>query len=99
MVHTVKESFIDGWGQTWYEGDSVIGGLWYERLRLGNHTYYLHENSPTTWVLSHLIITSKFPMPPTIHLVRGNLTTYELFKEVLGIIEEGLEAFRLFNDA
>ncbi len=81
MVHTIKESFINGQGQTWYEGDNVIGGLWYEWLRLGSHTYYLHENSPIAWVFSHSIITSKFPMPPTIHMVRGNSATYELFKE------------------
>jgi hypothetical protein len=38
-------------------------------------------------------------MPPTIHMVRGNSTTYEFFKEVLRIIEKGLETFRLLNDA
>jgi hypothetical protein len=37
-------------------------------------------------------------MPLTVHVLKGNSTTYELSEKVLGIIEEGLEAFRLFND-
>jgi hypothetical protein len=87
MVHVLKESFTDGWGQTWYEGHNVIGGLWYERLQLGSCTYYFHKNSPTALVFSHLVITSKFPMPPTIHVVRGNSTTYKFLEEVLRIID------------
>jgi hypothetical protein len=41
-VHIVKESITDDWGQTWYEGDNVIGGLWYEQLGLRSWTYYLN---------------------------------------------------------
>jgi len=37
-------------------------------------------------------------MPLIVHVLRGNFATYELFEEVLGIIEEGLEAFKLFDD-
>jgi hypothetical protein len=37
-------------------------------------------------------------MPRIVHVLRGNYATYELSKEVLGIIEEGLEAFRLLDD-
>jgi hypothetical protein len=37
-------------------------------------------------------------MPPTVHVLRGTFATYELSEEVLRIIEEGLETFRLFND-
>jgi len=42
----MKESFTDDWGQTWYEGGNVIGGLWYERPQPKNWTYHLNENSP-----------------------------------------------------
>ncbi len=31
-IHTMKESFINEWGQTWYESDNVTGGLWHEQL-------------------------------------------------------------------
>ncbi len=61
-------------------------------------TYYLNENSPPPWVYSHLVIASKFPMPLTVHVLRSNFATYELLEKVLGIIEEGLEAFTLFDD-
>ncbi len=26
-IHMVKEHFIDGWGQEWFEGDYVLQGL------------------------------------------------------------------------
>ncbi len=32
LIHIVKESFTNDWGQTWYENDNVIGRLWYEWL-------------------------------------------------------------------
>ncbi len=32
LVHSVKKSYIDDQGQTWYEGDNVIKCLWYEGL-------------------------------------------------------------------
>jgi hypothetical protein len=37
-------------------------------------------------------------VPLIVHVLRGNSTTYEFSEKVLGIIEEGLEAFRLFDD-
>jgi hypothetical protein len=37
-------------------------------------------------------------MPLTVHVLRSNFATYELLEKVLGIIEEGLEAFTLFDD-
>ncbi len=33
LVHSVKKSYTNDWGQTWYEGDSAITCLWYEQLR------------------------------------------------------------------
>jgi hypothetical protein len=37
-------------------------------------------------------------MPPTTHVVKGNFVTYELLIEVLGIIEQGIDAFTLLDD-
>jgi hypothetical protein len=34
-------------------------------------------------------------MPPIAHVVKGSSATYKLFEKVLGIIEQGVEAFRL----
>jgi hypothetical protein len=68
----------------------LVCGLWYKRLHLGNKSYYLLEDSPPTWVYSHLILASKFPMSPTMHVIRGSLCTYELSNEVLRIIHESI---------
>jgi hypothetical protein len=86
----VKEHLVDAWGQEWFQGNYIICGLWYKRLHLGNKSYYLPEDSPPTWVYSHLILASKFPMSPTMHVVRGSLCTHELSNEVLNIIHEGI---------
>jgi hypothetical protein len=93
----VKEHLIDAWGQEWFQGNYIICGLWYKRLHLGNKSYYLLEDSPPTWVYSHLIMASKFPMSPTMHVIRGSLCTYELSNEVLRITHEGI-SYQQFVD-
>jgi hypothetical protein len=60
------------------QGDYIISGLWYERLCPNRKSYYLLKDSPLAWVYFHLIVAPKFPMPPTMHVVRGSLCTYEL---------------------
>jgi hypothetical protein len=44
---------------------------------------------PLLHVYSHLVVASKFVLPPTSHVVRGSLCTYELSLEVLASIHEG----------
>jgi hypothetical protein len=60
------------------------------KIALENRSYYLLKNSCPTFVYSHLIVAYKFPMPPTTHVVRGSLSTSELFTKVLGFIHKGL---------
>jgi hypothetical protein len=50
------------------------------------------EDFPPTFVFSHLIIASKFNVPPIAHNVRGSNVIYELTIDVMGIIQNGLEA-------
>jgi hypothetical protein len=90
-VHMVKEHFTNEWGQKGLEGDYVLQGLWYKRLHPSNKSYYLLEDSPPTYVYSHLVMPSKFVLPPTTHVVRASLCTYELSADVLAIIHEGME--------
>jgi hypothetical protein len=90
LVHMVKEHFVDEWGQEWFEGDYVLHGLWYEKLCPSNIFYYLLEDSPPMYVYSHLVVASKFVLPPTTHVVKGSLCTYELFANVLTIIRKGI---------
>jgi hypothetical protein len=30
-LHRCMETFSDGWGNIWYEGEILLGGLWYKR--------------------------------------------------------------------
>jgi hypothetical protein len=93
----IQDHFTNGWGQEWLLGDWVIQGIWYEKLRSRSRSYFLLENSPCAFVYSHLIIVSKFRMPPTTYNVRGSNATYELTFEVIGIIRQGLEAHMLVD--
>jgi hypothetical protein len=90
LVHLIKGHFIDVWGQQWFEGNYIIRGLWYKRSRSNSRSYYLLEDSPLAFVYSHLIVASKFFMPPITHFVRGSLSAYELSTKVLGIIHKGV---------
>jgi hypothetical protein len=92
QVHMVKKHFTDGWGHEWFEGGYILQGLRYERLCPHNRSYYLLGESPPTYVYSHLVVASKFTMPPTTHAVRGSLCTYELSSEVLVIIHESISS-------
>jgi hypothetical protein len=31
-LHRCQETFQDEWGNTWYEGDMIIGGTWYQKM-------------------------------------------------------------------
>jgi hypothetical protein len=44
-----------------------------------------------------LVLASKFSMPPTSHVVKGNYATYELTDEVIGVILEASELVRLLD--
>jgi hypothetical protein len=47
---------------------------------------------------SHIVVASKFSIPPIALAIKNNSTTYELFKEVLRIIKQGIEVFKLLED-
>jgi hypothetical protein len=56
------------------------------------------ENLPTTLMHSHIVVASKFSIPPITLAIRNNSTTYEISKEVLRIIKQGIEVFKLLED-
>lgn len=85
-VHEVENSFTDPSGSEYVPGDQVIRGFWYERLRSGSRTYWLRADRPPSCVFSHLVIASKFSMPPTAHVTKGHFGSYELKEDVLNII-------------
>lgn len=74
-------------------------GLYYEWLRLGSRTSYLQEDHPLVYAYSHLVVASKFNMPPTTHYVKGSMATYVLTDEVSQIICVQVEAYHfVVND-
>jgi hypothetical protein len=98
LVHLIKEHFIDVWGQQWFEGNYIIRRLWYERSHPSSKSYYILEDSPPTFMYFHMIMVSKFSMPPITHFIIGSLSTYKLSKEVLGIIHVGVAYQQLIHE-
>ncbi len=92
--HVVIETFIDAYKNTYYEGDKLIWGHYYDLLQLGSKTYYFNDDVPHAYIYSHLVCASKFAMPPTAHSVRGSYPTFELPNETLHLIKEALEDLR-----
>jgi hypothetical protein len=66
-------------------------------LQPWSHSYTLRDDKPLAFLFSHLILASKFSMPPTLHVVKGNYATYELTHDVEEVILEALEAFKLLD--
>lgn len=93
----VVDAFTDGWGNSFHAGDFVIRGFWYERLRPGSRSYYLRTDKPNAYILSHLVLASKFSLPPTLHFVRGTYASYELGAEASMIISNALDEVRLLS--
>jgi len=66
-LHYYETMFEDGWGNKWYEGDMLLGGIWYQHVpsQKGPNTYYkLLTNSPPAYAYSHLVLKAKFFMLP-----------------------------------
>jgi hypothetical protein len=57
----------------------------------------LRDDKLHAFVFSHLILASKFSMPPACHVVKGNYATYELTNEITKVILEALDAVRLLD--
>ncbi len=64
---------------------------------MGNCYYQLRDDKPLAFVFSHLVLVSKFSMPPTHHVVKGSYATYELTNEVINVILGTLEVVWLLN--
>jgi hypothetical protein len=61
------ETFNDGWGHMWYEGDMILGGIWYKHIvgpSTQNPSYMLLKDAHHVITYVHLVIKSKFPMLP-----------------------------------
>jgi hypothetical protein len=48
-------------------------------------------------VFSNLVLTSKFSLPPTIHMVKGAYATYELSNDAISVIMVVVEDTQLLD--
>jgi hypothetical protein len=71
----------------WYEGEMIIGGVWYQKMatQKGQITsYVLLRNSTPTFAYSHLVLNSKFSMlPSATHKDNPNFSIPSDVKEIL----------------
>ncbi len=70
----------------------------YELIRPGNRTYYFNDNGQFVYVYSHILCASKFAMPPTLQIIKGNYPAFELPNDILQLIKESLENLRLMHN-
>jgi hypothetical protein len=75
-MHTIQESFKDDWNNEYVEGDVVLRGIWYDKLFPNSRSYLLRNDKSPSYVFSHLILASKFPVPPTSHIIMHH-TNYQ----------------------
>ena len=91
-THTLLETFTNADGNVYVPGDVVFSRLWYERLQLGSRTYLLQNDKEPTSIYRHLVLASKFHLPPILYPVKIQFFGYELQLEVKKIIDEALRA-------
>jgi hypothetical protein len=96
-TYVVEDAFTNPDGNSYVPGNVVFNGFWYERLREGSRTYLLRNDREASTVYSHVILTSKFYLPPIQHLIKGRFSGYELKLEVKETIDEALLAALLLE--
>jgi hypothetical protein len=95
--YVVKEAFTDPDSNAYVLGDIVFNSFWYVRLREGSRTCLLRNDRKASTVYSHVILMSKFHLPPIQHLIKGHFSGYKLKLEVEEIIDEALSATLLLE--
>jgi hypothetical protein len=66
-LHRCMETFNDGWGNMWYEGDMILCGIWCKCMvgpNIQNLSYMLFKDVHSIVTYFHLVIKSRFPMLP-----------------------------------
>ena len=96
-TYIVEEAFTDPDENTYVPGDVVFDGIWYERLKEGSRTYLLRNDREPSTVYSHVVLTSKFSLPPIAHPIKSRLSGFELKVDVKEIIDEALRGAVLLD--
>ncbi len=64
----------------------MVRGYQSKKLQFGSRSYQLQDDKPLAYVFSHLILASKFSMPPIRQSMKGRYVTYELSTEMAKVI-------------
>jgi hypothetical protein len=96
-THTLEEDFTDPKGNEYGPGDVIFSGFWYERLKEGSRIYLLRNDKEPSSVYSHLVLTSKFSLPPISYPIKSRFAGFELKLEVKEIIDEVVHAAALLD--
>ena len=101
LVHTatrtLQESFTDPERNGYGPGDVIFSRFWYKHLKEGIRTYLLRNDKEPSSVYSHLLLTSKFSLPPISHPVKSRFAGFELKLDVKEIIDEAAHAAALLD--
>jgi hypothetical protein len=68
---------LDDWQQSAEIGDEIVIGQYYKQGRSQTSFVLIRDQGPT-FIYSHLVITSKFPMMQKSHRQKGDVTVYSL---------------------
>jgi hypothetical protein len=94
----VENAFVDDAGNEYILGDMVISGYWYERYSWpGSRSYFLWDDWAIVYVYTHIVVASKFSMPPTLGGLKGWFVSYELTKTVMEIILDAIGQCEALN--
>jgi hypothetical protein len=93
----VVTSFKNVDSEKWTKGDIVVRGFWYWQLQPRSHSYTPCDDKVVAFVFFHLILASKFSMPPTLHVVKGKYDTYDLTHDVQKVTLEAFDAFKFLD--
>jgi hypothetical protein len=96
-THTLQEGFTDPEDNEYGPGDVIFSGFWYERLKEGSRTYLLRNDKEPSLVFSHLVLTSKFSLPPISYPIKTQFAGFELKLEIKEIIDEAICAAALLD--
>ena len=73
-LHAVEEAMKeDSWDQTIYRGEQIVIGTYYKQKEKNLTSFIRKGPNHPTFIYSHLVLASKFPMPVAMHRQKGGL--------------------------
>ncbi len=98
-LHVVEVDVrLDDWQQSAEIGDEIVSGQYYKQQGWAQTSFVLIRDQGPTFIYSHLVITSKFPMMQKSHRQKGDVTVYSLRQSTYEQIEAVLDDYNPSED-